>query len=342
MEHTAYRRIVVIRLSSLGDIILTTPVLRLLREHFPAARIDFALKAEYQEILREHPCVDRLLTVDTRQPLRHTVRVLRETHYDLVLDLHRSLRSVWLCYRSRARRLLAYRKHTLRRALLVHLKWDTLRGVASVPERYAAPLRRLGVIAPLPQTEIHVDAASAAAAKQYLADSGFKAASRCLIAVAPGALWQTKQWPVERFAEAAEALCARYDAAMVILGDRHDQPLAQALQRRVSAPVIDAAGQLPLMQTAALLQQCRLLLCNDSGLMHMATALRVPVAAVFGPTVEAFGFYPFQAVAQVISHPLPCRPCTTIGTHRCPRGHHDCMRQIAPQQVVTAAETLWS
>ncbi len=342
MEPTAYRHILVIRLSSLGDIILTTPVLRLLREHFPTARIDVVLKTEYQEVLREHPCVDRLLPVDTRQPLRRTVRALRETHYDLVLDLHRTLRSVWLCYRSRARRRLSYRKYTLRRALLVRFKWRTPHGTAPIPERYAAPLRQLGVTDALPQTEIHADGESVGAVERYLADNGFKAGTQRLIAVAPGSRWQTKQWPVERFAAAAEVLSVRYNAAIVMLGDRHDQRLVQTFRECVRVPVIDTVGQLPLIQTVALLQQCRLLLCNDSGLMHMATALRVPVVAVFGPTVEAFGFYPFQAAAQVISQPLSCRPCTTKGANHCPLGHHDCMRQIVPEQVVAAAETLWS
>lgn len=339
MVHTDYRRILMIRLSSLGDIILTTPVLRLLRECWPAARIDFMLKAEFQDVLRAHPCVDRLLPVDTRQPLRHTIRALRETRYDLVLDLHRTPRSFWLYHRSRARRRLAYRKHTWRRALLVYGKWNTLR--RTVPERYALPLRRLGVTAPLPQTEVHVDAESVLAVEQYLTARGFKPLSQCCIAVAPGARWQTKQWPVAHFAAAAQELAARHDAAIVVLGDRHDRPLVQIFRQHVTVPVLDAVGQLPLMQTAALLQQCRLLLCNDSGLMHLATALRVPVVAVFGPTVQAFGFYPFQAVARVVSHPLSCRPCTTKGSNCCPRGHHDCMRRIAPEQVVAAAETLW-
>jgi heptosyltransferase-2 len=342
MVHTDYRRILMIRLSSLGDIILTTPVLRLLREHCPSARIDFMLKAEFQDVLRAHPCVDRLLPVDTRQPLRHTIRELRDTQYDLVLDLHRTLRSSWLYHRSRARHRLAYRKYTLRRALLVHFKWNTLRGTASVPERYALPLRRLGMQTPLPPTEIHVDAESVLAVEQYLANTGLKAVSQCLIAVAPGARWQTKQWPVERFAAAARALSVRHAATIVIVGDDHDRSLVQAFQQQLAVPCIDAVGQLPLMQTAALLQQCRLLLCNDSGLMHLATALGVPVVAVFGPTVKAFGFYPFQAAAEVVSHPLSCRPCTTKGANRCPLGHHDCMRRIAPERVVAAAETLWS
>ncbi len=341
MARTNAHRILVIRLSSLGDIILTTPVLRLLRESWPAARIDVAVKAELQEVLHGHPCVDRLVPVDTRAPLWHTIRALRETRYDLVLDLHRTLRSWWLYRGSRARVRMAYRKYTWRRALLVRCKWNTLRQVPPVPERYALPLRQLGVTAPLPPTEIHVDAASVAAVEQYLADAGFASAARCLIAVAPGSRWKTKQWPVARFAAAASELAARHEAAIVLLGDGHERPLVQAFRQQVAAPVIDAVGQSPLMQTAALLQQCRLFLCNDSGLMHMATALGVPVVAVFGPTVQAFGFYPFQAVAQVVSHPLSCRPCTTKGSHGCPRGHHNCMRQIAPEQVVAAAETLW-
>jgi heptosyltransferase-2 len=341
MMHTGYRRILVLRLSSLGDIILTTPVLRLLRESCPSARIDFMLKAEFQDVLQAHPCVDRLLPVDTQQPLRHAMRALRATHYDLVLDLHRTWRSFWLSHYSRSRHRLTYRKHTLRRALLVHFKWNTLASTASVPERYALPLRRLGMHAPLSPTEMYVDADSARAIEQYLSDAGFQTASHCLMAVAPGARWKTKQWPVERFAAAAQALADRHGATIVILGDGHDRPLVQAFQQHLVAPAIDTVGQLPLMQTAALLQRCRLLLCNDSGLMHMATALGVPVVAVFGPTVKAFGFYPFQAVAEVVSHPLSCRPCTTKGSHRCPRGHHDCMRRIAPEQVVAAAKTLW-
>lgn len=341
MVHTDYRHILMIRLSSLGDIILTTPVLRLLRESWPAARIDVVVKAEFQDVLRAHPCVDRLLPVDTREPLRHMVRALRETHYDLVLDLHRTLRSRWLYHRSQARCRITYRKYTLRRALLVHFKWNTLRHAPPVPERYALPLRRLGVTAPLPQTEMHVDAESAWAVEQYLTGTGLKTAPRCFIAVAPGARWKTKQWPVVRFAAAARELAARHHATIVLLGDGRDCPLGREFRQHVAVPVIDTVGQLPLMQTAALLQQCRLLLCNDSGLMHMATALGVPVVAVFGPTVQAFGFYPFQAVAQVVSHPVSCRPCTTKGGTCCPRGHHDCMRRIGSQQVVAAAETLW-
>jgi len=128
---------------------------------------------------------------------------------------------------------------------------------------------------------------------------------------------------------------------VVVVGGVEDVPLAQELCQRLRVPVLDSTGKLSLMHTAALLQQCRLLLSNDSGLMHMATALRVPVVAIFGPTVQEFGFYPFKACTQVISADLPCRPCSTKGSARCPRGHHQCMQQVTVAQVGTAAHTLW-
>ncbi len=95
------------------------------------------------------------------------------------------------------------------------------------------------------------------------------------------------------------------------------------------------------MQTAALLQQCRLLLSNDSGLMHMATALKTPVIAMFGPTVQEFGFYPFHAQARVVSTKLPCRPCSSKGSLRCPKGHHQCMLNISTEQVLAVAQQMW-
>ena len=128
---------------------------------------------------------------------------------------------------------------------------------------------------------------------------------------------------------------------MVVLGSAEERRLAQELCQRLRVPVLNSTGKLSLMHTAALLQQCQLLLSNDSGLMHMATALRVPVVAIFGPTVQEFGFYPFKACAQVISAELTCRPCSTKGSTRCPRGHHQCMQQVTVAQVYTAAHTMW-
>jgi len=334
-------QILVIRLSSLGDILLTTPILRVLREHCPAARIDFLVKAAYQDILRANPCVDRLVLLEPQHGLRETLCRLRQTRYDVVVDLQRTLRSYLLYCGLLAQRKLAYTKRTLRRALLVHLGWNTLRAMTPVPELYMAPLRCLGITAPLPPLEMHLTAESQEAMQAYRQQELPEELARPLLAVAPGARWSTKRWPIERFAAVAQALAQAQQAAVVVLGSAEDRPLAQELCQRLSVPVLNSTGKLSLMHTAALLQQCHLLLSNDSGLMHMATALRVPVVAIFGPTVQEFGFYPFKASAQVVSAALACRPCSTKGSTRCPRGHHQCMQQVTVAHVLAAASELW-
>ena len=341
MDVQGLAHVLMIRLSSLGDILLTTPVLRLLRAYCPGARIDFLTKAVYKDLLCANPCVDRVLLFDPQQGLRQTLHTLRQTRYDVVVDLHRTLRSRLLSYGVMAQRKLTYAKRTVRRALLVHLGWNTLRAMTPVPELYAAPLRYLGMTAPLPPLEMHLTPESQDTMRTYVRQRLPHSVQQPLLAVAPGARWPTKRWPVERFAAVAQELAQAQRAAVVVLGGAEDVALAQELCQRLCVPVLDSTGKLSLMHTAALLQQCHLLLSNDSGLMHMATALRVPVVAIFGPTVQEFGFYPFKAYAQVMSTDLPCRPCSTKGSVRCPRGHHQCMQQVTVAQVHAAAHTMW-
>ena len=335
------RRILLIRLSSLGDILLMTPLLNLLCTTCPQAQIDVLVKAEYHDLLRAHPGITRLLTFDSRQPLLRTLRDLRADYYDLALDLHCTPRSQLLLRGLRSHRKLVYNKRVLRRALLVRLGWNTLRRMTPVPELYAAPLRRLGLTGRLDPPTMHLDPESTEAMQAHIARRLPDASHQPLLAVAPGARWATKRWPVERFAAVAQELARENQAAVVILGGPDEAQLARTLCDKLDVPVVNGAGTLSLMNSAALLSRCRLLISNDSGLMHMATALRVPVVAIFGPTVQEFGFYPFQARAEVVSESLSCRPCSTKGSRYCPRGHHACMQDIPSARVVGAARTMW-
>ncbi len=335
------RRVLLIRLSALGDILLMTPVLNLLRATCPQAQIDVLIKAEYRDLLRAHPGIARLLTFDSRQSLLRTLRSLRTDRYDLALDLHRTPRSQLLLRGLRARRKLVYNKRVLRRALLVRLGWNTLRRMTPVPELYAAPLRRLGLTGRLGPPTMHLDPESMEAMQAHITRNLLDTPHQPLLAVAPGARWPTKCWPVERFAAVAQELAREKWAAVVILGGPDEVQLARTLCDKLDVPVVNGVGTLSLMHSAALLSRCRLLISNDSGLMHMATALQVPVVAIFGPTVQEFGFYPFQARAEVVSEPLPCRPCSTKGSVRCPRDHHACMQDISSARVLAAARAMW-
>ena len=318
-----------------------TPLLNLLRTTCPQAQIDVLVKAEYHDLLRAHPGITRLLIFDSRQSLLRTLRSLRADRYDLALDLHCTPRSQLLLRGLRARRKLVYNKRVLRRTLLVRLGWNTLRCMTPVPELYAAPLRRLGLTGRLGPPTMHLDPESTEAMQAHFARRLPDASHQPLLAVAPGARWATKRWPVERFAAVAQELAREKQAAVVILGGPDEAQLARTLCDKLDVPVVNGAGTLSLMNSAALLSRCRLLISNDSGLMHMATALQVPVVAIFGPTVQEFGFYPFQACAEVVREPLSCRPCSTKGSMRCPRGHHACMQDIPSARVLGAARTMW-
>lgn len=335
------RRILLIRLGSLGDVLLMTPLINLLHRARPNAEIDVLTKTEYRDILRSHPAITRLLTFESDEPLRQALSSLRVNTYDLALDLHCTPRSQLLLRMVRSRRKLTYNKRVLRRAMLVRLGWNTLRNSSPVPELYAAPLRRLGIEGYLGPPTMHLDCDSMKAAEAHIARSLPEAFDPPLLAVAPGARWPTKRWPVERFAAVAQDLAQEKSAAVVVLGGADEAELASALCDNLNVPVINVAGGLSLMHSAAMLSRCRLLISNDSGLMHMATGLRVPVVAIFGPTVREFGFYPFKARAEVVSEPLPCRPCSTKGSMRCPRSHHACMQDVSSARVLAAARNLW-
>jgi heptosyltransferase-2 len=135
-------------------------------------------------------------------------------------------------------------------------------------------------------------------------------------------------------------LAERLGLTTVLLGGPDDAPITDAVRDAMKGPVLDLAGRLDLPETGAILARSALLLSNDSGIMHMATAFSTPVVAVFGPTTRELGFYPYRAVHRVIGAEIGCRPCHPIGGVRCPRGHHRCMTAVPVEEVVEAAEAL--
>ncbi|MGQ0767305.1 MAG: glycosyltransferase family 9 protein [Gemmatimonadota bacterium] len=338
-------RILVIRFSSLGDLVLITPVLRMLRDHFPEARIDLATKAEYAGFFAAcaGPLVDMARPLVRGQSLVSYIGTLRQDRYDIVIDLHRTLRARAVFLAVPARRRLAYNKRALRRRLLVAIGAPSPGSIA-VPELYAGPLRRLGIRGPVPRAELHPSARGIAEVDELLRDLGTEVGGGgipSMIAIAPGARWATKRWPVERFVGLARVLIERFGVRVVAVGDEGDRQPGAELAGRVGSGVLDATGRLSLEGTAALIGRCRMFVGNDSGLMHMAAALSVPVVALFGPTVRDFGFGPWSAQSRVVETSLACRPCSTHGTNYCPLGHHRCMRDLSVDVVEKAVAELW-
>lgn len=340
MSHTGpggAPRILLARFSSIGDILLTTPLIRALRARHPAARLEFLTKPRFAPLLADNPRLDAVLAPDEGEPLPTLAARLRAGGHTHRLDLHGSLRT-------RVLRLLApghwrgYRKHRVARAILIRTRRDFYpAGTPPVPERYFEAAAGLDVRPDGGPPEFHLAGEARAGANALLQAAGLDPA-RGLVALAPGAAHATKRWPLGHW----KALAAELHAAgrpLVVVGGPEDAAVAEEVASTAPGALV-AAGRLGLQGTGALLARAAALVSGDTGVMHMATGVGTPVVALFGPTVEAFGFFPYRGAARVLERPLPCRPCSRMGGPRCPLGHHDCLRGLLPHAVRDALAEL--
>ncbi len=325
--------ILAVRFSSIGDILLTTPLLRAIRNSHAGSRVTVLTKREYVPLLSHNPHVHRVLGLPPGRSLFGVATELRGDRYTHLLDLHDNLRS-------RALRILvpgrwrSYPKHRLARALLIRMKRNRYRDRRPVAERYFSAARDLGVKPDGGPPDFFLGREAGEQASAWLESVGLKNESN-IVAVAPGAAHATKRWPLEHWRVLVDR-SVKSGFPVVVVGGPGDAKLGEALAESGRGRVTNAAGLFGLQATGALLQRSRALISGDTGVMHMATAVGTPVLALFGPTVEAFGFFPYSIKAEVLELPLPCRPCTTQGGPRCPLGHHRCMLDLQPGTVYEA------
>jgi heptosyltransferase-2 len=338
------QKILIIRLSSIGDILLATPLIRALRSRFPEARLDFVVKANFAEVLRHHPALSNLFELNPKggwQELKALGRRLRDARYDVVFDIHKNFRSRYLAHAARPKKILRYRKRVFRRWLLVQAKINLMRKAPPVYQRYLEAAAPLGVSLQPPlvngrrlelfwseKEEQEVEAALLARRWQ----PGLP-----LIGLAPGAGFFTKRWPPEYFGELAAALI-RQGRQVVVLGGTPDAALAKVIEEKIAPEqgihFLNLTGALSILGSAAVIKRCRLLVANDSGPMHVAEAVGTPLLAIFGSTTRELGFFPQLSSSRVVENfGLSCRPCSHLGHAQCPAGHFRCMREIAPSQI---------
>ncbi len=326
-------RILVIRFSSIGDILLATPLLRLLRQRFSGARIDMVIKEQYKPLLAHNPYIDSLYTLNTPGSFRE-LRDLRKRlpkDYDLVVDIHNNLRSRYLTFRMRGKRKIC--KHKFKRFLLVAFNFNVYRKITPVYRRYLQTVTKWGITDDGEGLELYVDESVNKRISTWL-DAQDVRPQKTIVGIVPGASFWNKRWPVEKFSAVCEHLCANCDARILLFGSSDEQHIAQAIAESFGKKAVNCAGELSLIETACALSRCDAVITNDSGLMHMATALKIPTVAIFGPTTRELGFFPTGPNTAVVERPdLYCRPCTHIGMNRCPEKHFRCMKEIEPEEV---------
>lgn len=310
-------KILVVRFSSIGDIVLTTPVVRGLAEQLQA-EVHYVTKEAFRNLLDANPHVRKIHTF--KNSISELKENLHAENFDWIIDLHHNLRSLQLKAMLR-RPSRSFEKLNWEKWLFVRLKVNRMPSVHIV-DRYMETVRHLGVVNDGKGLDFFIDDA----AHMLMSDlpptlqSGF-------VAVTVGAKFGTKQMPVDKLS----SIINRVGKPVALLGGSEDQERAATIKSLIHVPVESFCGQLSLQQSAAVLKLSEAVIAHDTGLMHIASALRKKIFSVWGNTVPELGMYPYlpDPASEIIEvKNLSCRPCSKIGFETCPKGHFRCMNEI--------------
>lgn len=342
-----FERILLIKPSSLGDVIHALPVLRGLRRKFPQARIDWLISTSLAPLLEGHDDVTDLVLFDRRKLGRLAtspraagafvafVRLLRERNYDLVIDLQGLFRSGFFAWASGAEIRLGFAEVREGASLFY-----THRGLALDPDLHAADrnwklAQCVGLDdAPL-DFDLQIKELDRAAAGGLLLEHGWSANQR-MIAVLPGARWETKLWSPHRFAEVIDKLHRAGSGRCVLLGGESERPLCRLVAESCKVAPLDLCGKTPLRMLAAMIERASVTLCHDSGPMHIAAALNRPLVCLIGPT-NPRRTGPYQRLDSVVRLDLDCAPCYFRKLSQCPHQHR-CMKDLGVEAVIRAMQ----
>ncbi len=316
MDLSKKNKILIIRLSSLGDILLTTPLIRSLKLKFQNSEIDFLVRNEYLDAVRLNPDLNEIFIYSDNKDL---IEKLNSNNYDLILDLQNNLRSAKITSSLKGK-ISKFKKRSFKKFLLVNFKINLLKNFKSIPERYSETVEDFQLDEKGPELFLPENI------KANLNDD------ENIIGFAPGSRHFTKMYPENYFVDLGKKL-SENGFKIAIFGGKSDKEICAEISKQIPNSV-DLSNDNDLFQTAAGMKKCRVIICNDSGLMHTATSVNVPVIAIFGSTVKEFGFAPYKTRNLILENNLlSCRPCSHIGKEKCPKGHFKCMLEIKPEFV---------
>lgn len=328
------RRILLIKPSSLGDIVHAMPTLAALRERFPQAEVTWLVKRQWAPLVQVIAGVDRVCAVD-RGLMGWLGRVpeLRAAHFDLVVDLQGLLRSGAMARLTGCARRIGFANAREGSPLCYTQRVAVPAMPMHAVDRYLLVAEALGAARPATPRFAFTDRPEdGQAVDTILARAGLDGSSPW-VAMNVSARWETKRWPPQHFAEAADRLAEGYGVPVVLMGGPAERPESLAVTGRMRTKAVDLTGQTPVGLLPGLLRRASLLLTNDSGPMHIAAAVDTPVVALFGPT-DPVRTGPYGRRHVVLSYPVECRPCLR---RDCTRAVAlECLTAVQPEQVVQA------
>lgn len=312
-------KILIVRFSSIGDVVLTTPILRCIKEQLPQAEIHYITKKSFQSILEHNPRISKLFTIE--KSIDEVLEGLKKENYDFVIDLHKNIRTLSL-KRKLGVKSYSFPKLNFQKWLLVNFKTDKMPKV-HVVDRYFEAVKEIGVVKDKLGCEYYLSEKDKVDTLKHL-----NLTPKSYVAIAIGAQFATKMLPVEKLIKIAKQI----QSPIVLLGGPTDVERAEELMNALSEEksIKNAVNLFSLNQSASLVSQAKVLLTHDTGLMHIATCFNIPIVSVWGNTVPALGMFPYYPenpsmyrIHEVDN--LSCRPCSKIGYQSCPKKHFNCM-----------------
>jgi ADP-heptose:LPS heptosyltransferase len=335
-------KILVIRFSSIGDIVLTTPVIRCLKKQVPDLELHFLTKKSFVSVVEANPYIDKIHVLD--EALDTTISQLKAEGYDWVIDLHHNLRTLRIKKALKVKSK-SFNKLNVQKWLLTNFKINLLPN-KHIVDRYLETVAHLGVRNDGQGLDYFIPDAAQTKPSDLPASHQLG-----YIGLVVGAAHATKRLPLHKLKELVQLI----DHPIVVLGGPDDRAVGDVLAGLDPIKIYNACGKFSLNESADLVRKAKLIITHDTGLMHIAAAFRKPIISVWGNTVPAFGMTPYLnqpgapnaqqglhtgGVEKVEVMGLRCRPCSKIGYNACPKGHFNCMEQIDLHELHKKAQQI--
>jgi ADP-heptose:LPS heptosyltransferase len=314
------KKLLIIRFSSIGDIILTTPVIRCLKQQLSDAEVHYLTKKQYVPLLEANPYIDKLYSIIEK--IDEIIPELKKENYDLVIDLHKNFRSKGVILKLK-KPSTSFNKINIEKWLIVNLKINRLPKIHIVDRCFQA-VETLGVKNDNQGLDYFIPAKDEVdlTLLPLTHQAGY-------IGWVIGAKFKTKAYPEDKIIE----VCKKIGKPIVLLGGPEDAEMGERIKKDVGDKIFNSCGKFNLNQSASLVKQAEKIITNDTGLMHIAAAFKKEIISLWGNTIPEFGMYPYMPGNEKKSHiyevkGLSCRPCSKLGYNKCPKGHFKCMNDL--------------
>ena len=305
-------KFLILRFSSIGDIVLTTPVVRCLKLQYPNAEVHFATKKQFKVLVENNPYIDKYYLLE--DSLNNFIKTLQSEKYDYVIDLHNNLRTTLIKIGLYEATAFSFNKLNFQKWLLVNLKINKMPNIHIV-DRYLKTTETLDIKNDEQGLDYFIP-------EKDIVNLDLK---ENFVAYAIGGQHFTKKLPLSKIIE----VCKKIDSKILLLGGKEDTEIGKQVKLALGEKVINTCGKYNLNQSASIINQAEYVISHDTGLMHIAAALKKKVISIWGNTVPEFGMYPYHTDYQVIENKnISCRPCSKIGFDKCPKSHFKCMNDL--------------